>query len=78
ISNRLDFCDGCRYDPKQRFGESACPFNALYLHFMIRNDERLRRNPRSGPAVLGVAKLTLEDRNALVARAEELRARWSS
>lgn len=78
ISNMSDFCDGCRYDPKQRLGDSACPFNALYWDFMIRNEERLRRNPRSGPAVLGVAKLTLDDRIALVARAEELRAQWSS
>jgi deoxyribodipyrimidine photolyase-related protein len=41
-----DYCGHCRYDVKQRTGENACPFNALYWDFLARNEEKLGRNPR--------------------------------
>ncbi len=41
-----DHCTGCAYDPKQRTGPRACPFNALYWDFLARHRERLAANPR--------------------------------
>ena len=41
-----DYCGGCRYNVKLKTGPDACPFNALYWHFLDRNTERLSRNPR--------------------------------
>jgi deoxyribodipyrimidine photolyase-related protein len=46
IDRMSDYCRGCRYDPKQRLGENACPFNALYWDFLARNEEKLRGNRR--------------------------------
>ena len=37
INRMSDYCGGCRFDVKARFGADACPFNALYWDFMIRN-----------------------------------------
>ncbi|MBK8006461.1 MAG: hypothetical protein IPK12_21910 [Gemmatimonadetes bacterium] len=40
--NRMsDYCGGCRYDPKQRTGPDACPFNYLYWSFL--DDIRQRK-----------------------------------
>lgn len=33
INRMSDYCGYCRYDVKQRVGEDACPFNALYWDF---------------------------------------------
>lgn len=49
INRMSDYCDGCRYDVKQKTGDDACPLNSLYWDFMDRNAETLRGNPRLGP-----------------------------
>nr|WP_321512675.1 cryptochrome/photolyase family protein [uncultured Hyphomonas sp.] len=46
ISKMSDYCDGCRYDVKQKTGPDACPFNSLYWDFVSRNADKLRSNPR--------------------------------
>ncbi|WP_300974967.1 cryptochrome/photolyase family protein [Sphingomonas sp. LHG3406-1] len=46
INKMSNYCRGCRFDVKQRVGEDACPFNALYWDFIDRNEARLRRNWR--------------------------------
>lgn len=44
------YCKGCYYDPNEKVGEKACPFNALYWDFYERHREKLERNPRIGMA----------------------------
>ena len=69
--NRMgDYCANCRFDPKQRVGEDACPFNYLYWHFLLKHEARLRANPRLGPAVLGLRNLNETDRQAVQSQAE--------
>ena len=46
IDRMSDYCGRCRYDVKQRVGENACPFNALYWDFLARHEDRLGDNPR--------------------------------
>ncbi|WP_333840657.1 cryptochrome/photolyase family protein [Novosphingobium sp.] len=46
INRMSDYCGGCRYDVKKKTGPDACPFNALYWHFLSRNEKRLSGNPR--------------------------------
>ncbi len=46
INRMSTYCRGCRYDPKQRTGERACPFNALYWDFLDRHRQSLGANPR--------------------------------
>ncbi|MEM9279025.1 MAG: cryptochrome/photolyase family protein [Pseudomonadota bacterium] len=48
INKMSDYCKHCRYDVKQKTGEDACPFNALYWDFLIRNRNLLEGNPRLG------------------------------
>jgi deoxyribodipyrimidine photolyase-related protein len=46
IDRMSDYCRHCRYDVKALLGEGACPFNALYWDFLMRNSAMLRTNQR--------------------------------
>ncbi len=64
-----DHCAGCRYDPKQKTGERACPFNALYWDFFERQRERLAGNHRLGMVYRQLDRFAPEDLQALRAQA---------
>ncbi|WP_370691168.1 cryptochrome/photolyase family protein [Kordiimonas sp. SCSIO 12610] len=49
IAKMSNYCGSCKYNVKEKTGENACPFNALYWHFLDRNSDKLRSNPRLGP-----------------------------
>ena len=75
IDRMSDYCKGCAYDKKQRLGEAACPFNALYWDFYQRNAAKLERNPRIGMAYRQLAKMPLAEVEALQAQASATRQR---
>ncbi|MFM8394908.1 MAG: cryptochrome/photolyase family protein [Acidobacteriota bacterium] len=72
INRMSDYCKGCVYDPKQRTGQQACPFNKLYWNFLIGNEQKLRANPRLGPAVLGLNRVGEDERAVIIAEAAEV------
>ena len=45
IDRMGSYCKSCRFDPKKRTGDDACPMTTLYWDFLMRN-ERLRGNHR--------------------------------
>ncbi|MDP1876325.1 MAG: cryptochrome/photolyase family protein [Actinomycetota bacterium] len=56
--NRMgDYCRGCRYDPRTRVGDDACPFTAGYWSFLHRNRELLAGNARLAQPLSGLARL---------------------
>jgi len=75
IDRMSDYCNGCAYDKKQRLGETACPFNALYWDFYQRNADKLKNNPRIGMAYRQLANMPADDLAALQAQAERTRQR---
>jgi len=54
IDRMSDYCGGCRYNPKVRLGEDACPFTAGYWAYLARNAPALRDNPRMSRALAGL------------------------
>ncbi|CAB3682183.1 (6-4) photolyase [Achromobacter animicus] len=46
IDRMSDYCRGCSYDRKQKTGDRACPFNALYWDFFARHQPQLKDNRR--------------------------------
>jgi deoxyribodipyrimidine photolyase-related protein len=58
IGKMSNYCKGCRYDPKKRTGENACPFNTLYWDFMIRHRQRFAKNQRMSMMVKNVERMS--------------------
>jgi deoxyribodipyrimidine photolyase-related protein len=46
INRMSNYCKNCHYDVKDKLGDRACPFNALYWDFLIRHKEKFSSNPR--------------------------------
>jgi deoxyribodipyrimidine photolyase-related protein len=70
IDRMSDYCRGCRYSVKEKTGDNACPFNALYWHFLARHRSRFEANPRMAQMYRTYDRMTDDHRGALAARAE--------
>ena len=46
ISKMGQYCKGCKYDPKVRTGEDACPFTLLYWNYLDQHEDRFKKNHR--------------------------------
>ena len=65
IHTMSDYCRGCAYDRKARTGPDACPFNTLYWNFVIANEERLRKNPRTSRVTINLRRIDAGQRVAI-------------
>jgi len=68
INRMSDYCGGCRYDPKVRVGDDACPYTAGYWSFLARHERELAGNHRMSQPLRGLGRL--EDLEALVEQEE--------
>ena len=57
ISKMGDFCKGCKYDPKMRTGDTACPFTNLYWNFLDENAVEFQGNHRMFQQMSGLKRL---------------------
>ena len=73
IQRMGDHCRNCRYKVDQRTGSEACPFNALYWDFLMRNEKRLSGNPRMTMMYRNVERLAPADKAAITRRANWIR-----
>jgi deoxyribodipyrimidine photolyase-related protein len=46
IQKMSNYCQHCKFNPKEKNGPNACPFNQKYWDFIGRNSESFRKNPR--------------------------------
>jgi deoxyribodipyrimidine photolyase-related protein len=65
IKKMSNYCANCQFDPDQKTGEQACPFNALYWAFIDRHAERWAKNPRMNMIVASWNKMDPTDRQAI-------------
>jgi len=73
IQRMSPYCKGCRYDPAQRSGDTACPFTTLYWGFLMRHETKLAGNQRMALQVKNVARLTDAQKQAVSERAAAIR-----
>ncbi len=69
IDRMSDYCKHCRYDVKKQLSEDACPFNALYWHFIDRHRAAFARNPRMAMPLRTLDRMSPEKVQALRAQA---------
>lgn len=74
INKMSTYCAGCAYDVKKRVGDGACPFNALYWHFLARNRAKLGTNQRLRTVYATWDKMAEGDRNNTLASADKFLA----
>jgi deoxyribodipyrimidine photolyase-related protein len=72
ISRMSNYCGTCPYNPKERVGETACPFTTLYWDFLDRHCEEFSSNHRMSQQIFGLKRL--KDLPELRLRAQEVLA----
>ncbi len=72
INRMSDYCSGCYYKVKEKTGETACPFNSLYWHFMHRHRDRFGNNPRIGMVYRNLDKMDEDTCNDILSHADDL------
>jgi deoxyribodipyrimidine photolyase-related protein len=72
LNKMTQSCKGCKYDPKKRVGEDACPFTTLYWDFLDRHRDRFVKNHRMSQQIFGLNRLS--DLPELRVRAQQVLA----
>ncbi|MEH7826556.1 cryptochrome/photolyase family protein [Gemmobacter denitrificans] len=78
IDRMSDYCGGCAYRVAERAGPMACPFNALYWHYLTRHRGRFAGHPRMAVIYKGWDKRPEADRQAILQTAGDLLARLAA
>jgi deoxyribodipyrimidine photolyase-related protein len=75
IKRMSNHCKGCSYKVTEQTGETACPFNSLYWHFLLRHREQLGGNQRMKMIYGNLDRMADSKKNALWDWGETLLAR---
>jgi len=70
INRMSDYCSDCNYHHDESVGDAACPFNALYWDFLIRNQHLLRKNARMSMMYRVWDKMKLSKKTSILRQAE--------
>jgi deoxyribodipyrimidine photolyase-related protein len=69
IDRMSNHCKGCRFNPAEATGDTACPFTTLYWDYLNRHADTLAKNPRMVMQLKNLNRLTPEQREAIAAQA---------
>lgn len=71
INRMSDYCQGCQYNPRDRTGDRACPFNFFYWDFMDRHRDRLQHQGRMNFLLKNLDKMAPTELEEIRQRARE-------
>ena len=72
IGRQSNYCGSCKYDPKVRAGENACPYTTLYWNFIDRHEAALTSNPRTALMTKNLQKLDANERERVKLHAQQI------
>ncbi|MBX9409402.1 cryptochrome/photolyase family protein [Pseudomonas baetica] len=72
INRMSDYCRGCAYKVSESTADNACPFNALYWHFLMRHGDLLRGNQRMSMMYKNLDRMPQAKQQALWQRGQKL------
>lgn len=72
INKMSDYCRTCTYQVKEKTGAKACPFNALYWHFLVKHEDKFKANGRMALVYKQWQKNAPETQQAILAHADNL------
>jgi deoxyribodipyrimidine photolyase-related protein len=70
IRRMSNYCEGCTFNPDEKTGPKACPFNYLYWDFLDRHDARFGKNPRMAAIMSGWKKRNAASKKSVRESAE--------
>jgi deoxyribodipyrimidine photolyase-related protein len=73
IDRMSNHCKGCKFNPSESTGESACPFTTLYWDYLNKHAEVLSKNPRMLMQLKNLNRLTDKDKEAITVQAQKHR-----
>lgn len=65
INKMSDYCKNCQYNPGDKNGKKACPFNYLYWNFLVENQNQLSGNQRMSMMYATLGKMSDQRRAAI-------------
>ena len=74
IDRMSNHCKSCRFNPAQSTGDTACPFTTLYWDYLMHHTDMLAKNPRMLMQLKNLKRLTDDERLAIAAQAQTIRA----
>jgi deoxyribodipyrimidine photolyase-related protein len=72
INKMSNNCSKCHYNVKEKFGEKACPFNALYWNFLDEKKEYFKGNQRMGMMLNLLNKMNPEEIHKIKSKANTI------
>ncbi|AOS95980.1 Deoxyribodipyrimidine photo-lyase-related protein [Microbulbifer aggregans] len=72
IHKMSNYCEGCRYNVKEKTGEDACPFNSLYWNFLAEKRQYFEGNQRMGMMLSTLSRMDKDDLAELRKRARKV------
>lgn len=73
IDRMSNSCAHCPYKPKQRSGDTACPFTVLYWDFLARHEQQLNAIPRMAMQLRNLKRLSTTEKESIAQQARAIR-----
>lgn len=61
INKMSDYCKHCVYNPRDRTGDHACPFNFFYWDFLARHYDKLKNQHRMSQMLRNLERISSEE-----------------
>jgi len=71
INKMSNYCKSCKFKVAEKVGKDACPFNALYWHFLSRNRAKFQGNPRMAQMYRTWDRMNEDHKNNVIKSADE-------